>query len=184
MTGASCPDRVWPLWWSLVAFACYGAHAVELVRRYPWSNLLWSCNVAALMLAVALAVGWPRAVAAAAMLLGVGDVFWLLDIKAGGELLVTAPLTHGLSFALALRACRTTGVPPGSWLVATAVMVLATLAARLAGPASENVNLAFAIPSGYEKYFPGHAAYLALNASWIAGAFYAIERLARRGGAR
>ena len=171
MTGAPFPTA-----WAWLALACYALHAAELVLRFPLANLLWSCNVAAAGVAVALFTGDARLNAAGCMLLAAGSVYWLLDLAGGGELLRTAPLTHVVELAVSCRAVALTRVPSGSAHLATATLIAVTALARLAGPASENVNLAFRIPRGYERWFPGHAAYLIANFALLALCFHCCER--------
>lgn len=55
-----------------------------------------------------------------------------------------------------------------------------TAAARVVAPPAENVNLAHAIPPGWEGPFPSHGAYLLLLGGLYAGAAFALERIARR----
>lgn len=174
---AQAPTRV--LGWA--ALACYAVHAAELLTRFPAVDLLWTCNVAALVVAAGLLAGAPRPVAIACTMLAIGDVVWLVDLSTGGELLLTSLLTHFGSLLLGLVGLRRTGLPRQVWWQSIATIAVVTLAARFAGHPEENVNLAHRIPPGWERPFPSHAAYLAaLAASFVAGAlaFDAVLRAA------
>ena len=144
----------------LGALVLYALHAAELLLRFPPQNLLWSCNLGALLVAAGLLGRAPRATAVGALLLVLGEPIWMIDLLGGGELLPTAPLTHVGSLVLGLVGTRRLGLPAGTWWRAVLVIAIATAGARLAGPASENINLAFALPRGWE-WFPSHGAYLA-----------------------
>ena len=130
----------------------YLAHAAELVAFHPASNLLWSCNVASLTLAIGLCLDRAAPVAVGCFLLSVGDVIWLLDLVAGGEPTWTAPLTHVGLFAIGLWAMKRLGLPRHAWWQSVALLSAAVLAARLAGPPEENINFAFSVPKGWSAY--------------------------------
>src|SRR5687767_11283987 len=155
---ADSPDV--PRAWGWIALACYLAHAVELLARFPAANLLWSCNVASLLVVVGLLARLPLANAAGCFMFIPGNLFWILDLLAGSELLPTSPLTHVLVFALSIAGVRRMGVPPATWWTMVLGIAAATAAARLVGPESENVNLAFRIPKGWEWRWPSHGVYM------------------------
>lgn len=169
-----------PRAWGAVALGCYLLHALELVVRFPAANLLWTCDVAAVLVAVGLLASRPLPVAAGCFMFVPGNVVWLLDLAYGGELLPTAPLTHGIVFGLAIAGTRRLGVPRSTWWTATLTMLACTAAARLVGPASENVNLAFRIPPGWEGPWPSHGVYVATWTALIAVGFAGLQALVRR----
>jgi hypothetical protein len=142
----------------------YVAHAVEIVRGYAPANLLWSCNVAVLAVALGLALERARVVGVGALLLLLGEPFWIVGI-ASGDFLVTSPLTHVVVPAVALWALKRSGVPRGLVLPSLGVVALATIAARVVAPPAENVNLASfvppqAAPASVRAWLP-HPLYLA-----------------------
>src|SRR5205823_202095 len=102
------------------------AHAIEILVGYPAANLLWSCNVGALAVALGLAARAPGPTAVGAFLLALGWPFWVLDVATGGALLVTAPLTHLGALGLGLWGVRRLGLPRLAWLAAPATIALAT----------------------------------------------------------
>ncbi len=164
----------------LLALACFAAHAGEILATHHGSNVLWSCNVAAAAAALGLFLRRPSVVAASAIMLVVGEPLWLIDLATGGEWMWTSPLTHVGSLALALVGARRIGVPRASWAWATAAIAAATAAGRL-GPAAENVNLAYAVPRGWEWVGP-HWFYLtALGTTMALGALLTQLVLRRLG---
>lgn len=169
-----------PRAWGWIALACYTAHALELVLRFPAQNLLWTCNTATLLVVWGLLARRPLANAAGCFMLVPGNLFWILDLLGGAPLLPTSLLTHGLVFGLAIAGVRRLGLPPATWWTALAGIAASTAAARLAGPESENVNLAFRIPPGWEWRWPSHEAYLlAITASFAAGAWVLQQAVTR-----
>jgi hypothetical protein len=107
-----------------VVLGCWVAHAIDLAIGYPLANLLWSCNVATLLLAIGLASGRERVVAIGTLLLIVGEPFWIFGILIG-DFTVTSPLTHVVAPLVGLASLRRSGSPRGIALPALAVVSLA-----------------------------------------------------------
>ena len=176
-----------PKWMGQLAVACYIAHAIELLLRFPASNLLWSCNVASLCVCVGLLTRRPTWNAMGVCMLTVGNAVWFIELGTGGELLPTAPLTHLGIYALSLVAAYRMGLPRYTWFYTCLAIGAALILARLAGPASENINFAFGIPEGWSAYAiplsrvpdaltpwqSSHALYLVIN-----GCICAVQALA------
>jgi hypothetical protein len=173
--GARIP-RV-PTWVGLVALGCYLAHAVEVILWFPWVNLCWSCNVAALLIPVALLLQKPAVNAIGGLILLLGTPFWIINISTGGTLLLTSSLSHVGGLALSLVGMRLMGVPRQTWWRAVLVIALLTLVSRWLPNPEENVNLAFTVPSGYRTRFPSHGSYLFLLGLLLAGAALGLQML-------
>ncbi|HYO78224.1 MAG TPA: hypothetical protein VE010_17320, partial [Thermoanaerobaculia bacterium] len=95
----------------IVALLFYAVHAaVHLYRGEPY-NLLWTCNVAALL--VGLGLVWRNATLNAIGLLWscFGTWLWLLDVATGGEFILTSTLTHLGAFGVGLYGIRVLGTP-------------------------------------------------------------------------
>lgn len=165
---------------ALLALAFWAAHGIHhLVRGEP-AELLWTCNVAAGLVAIGCwraRAGWC---AVAAAWLVFGDPLWLLDVATGGELLWTSPFVHVGSLAIAVWAIRRLGVPRGFWKVSVLGSILVLGITRLVAPSASNVNLVFAVQGGYERVFPSHTAYLALLVGASAVVAFGTERALRR----
>lgn len=109
-----------------------------------------------------------------------GTPLWVLDLATGGELLWTSLGTHLVAPAVAILALRRRAWPRGSWLVAWLAAVVLLLGTRVATPPAANVNVAFAVPSGWTTWFPSHAWYLTLLLTAAASTFALVEVTARR----
>lgn len=164
----------------LLALAFYLAHAIDLLRLHPPEVLLWSCDVAAFLVAVSLLGGFARINAAAGIVLLAGLPLWVVDLASGGEFRPTSPLIHVGSLALGIAGMRRLGVPRASGVVAVLVMAGATLAARFTGSVEENVNLAHAVQPGWEGTFPSHGIYLAALGTVVAAVCIGLEPVLRR----
>jgi hypothetical protein len=168
---------------SLFALACYAVHAAELLVRAPPENLLWSCNVAALLVALGLAAGSATWNAAGGVMLLAGEPVWIVDLLSGGTFYVTSLATHvGVPLA-SLAGMRALGVPWRAWPASVVTLAAATIAAARFSSAAENVNVAVVTPPGWER-FPTHALYMTfLGSSICAGTLlltFALRRVHRR----
>src|SRR5579871_4400833 len=144
----------------LAALACYAVHAgYHLARGHP-EDLLWACHLGAALIGVGI-------LARAATLNGIGLLFvafgtplWLLYLSSGGEFLPTSLLTHVGGLVIGLFGVRRLGMPAGVWWRAVTALAGLILLCRLITPAQANVNVAFAVPSAWQKSFSSHPAYL------------------------
>ena len=156
------------------------AHDANHLRRGEPHDLLWTCNVAPLVLAAGCLLRRPRLVAVAALWLGYGTPLWGLDLASGGELIWTSFGPHMVCLVAGWLALRELGLPRLSWLAATAGLVALFALTRLLTAPAHNVNLAFAVRAGWEQHFPRHQVYLALIVSTAAASFLVLETLAGR----
>jgi hypothetical protein len=140
-------------------------------------NLLWACNVAAPLLALGCALGIRRLIAIPTLWLCFGTPLWLLDLATGGTMTPTSPLVHLLCPVVGILAARRLGWGAPSWHWATAALGVLLLLTRLVSPPALNVNLAFAVWAGWERYFPSHGLYIALLLISSAATFWLVERL-------
>ncbi len=104
----------------------------------------------------------------------------MLDLATGGELLWTSFGTHLLAPACALAWLRRRAWPRAAWLLAWVAALLLLVTTRVATPPAANVNVAFAVPSGWTAWFPSHAWYLTLLLAGAASTFALVEVAARR----
>lgn len=162
----------------IAVLAIYFAHVAELLATHPPGVLLWSCDVATVVVAIGLLAPSPMLNAAGALMLIVGLPMWAISVALGEPLLWTAPLMHAGVPAIAIVAMRKIGLPRRSWIPAALFMIAATIAARLFTDPAENVNLAHAVPHGFERLpLP---VYFALLAPVLLAATIAVEALLRR----
>jgi hypothetical protein len=165
-----------------LAFLFWAAHAADILVHHSAANLLWSCNVASLIVALGLLAERPLPTAAGGLMLILGDPLWVIDFSTGGELMVTAPLTHVGVLVLAIVGMRRLGMPRETFVACTLAIAAVTALARAVGPAADNVNLAFAVPPGWEKRFPSHGLYMVLLGGGLAIASLVVQAILRRMG--
>lgn len=164
----------------LAALALYLPHAFwHIVHGNAW-DLLWACDVAMPLLALGCFARRPQAAVTAFLFLLYGTPMWLLDVVAGGRMVITSPLIHIGGLVVAYLAVRTLGWPPRSWMVASAASLALLGLSRMVTPPRFNVNMVFAVYEGWTKYFPSHTIYLSgLWLSWTL-VFWFVERNFRR----
>jgi hypothetical protein len=164
----------------LLALACFAAHAVYHISRHETHDLLWTCNFACLVVALSCLANYRDGVAVGVSWLSVGIPLWILDLGTGGEFVPTSALTHLGGYAAGLYAIRLLRWPPGVWWKATATQLTLILVTRLLTPPRANVNLAFAVWPGWERYFPTFGAYFFLLFAASLVTYLAVDRTARK----
>jgi hypothetical protein len=144
---------------ALLFYATHGA--VHLYRGQAY-NVLWACNVAALL--VGLGLLWRNATLNAIGLLWscFGISLWLLDLATGGEFIPTATLTHLGALSLGIYGIRVLGTPRFLALKTVAAFFALWVLCRLITPPAANVNLAFRVADGWAVYFPSYPRYAAM----------------------
>ena len=158
----------------LCGVLAYGVHAIHYVSRRQEENLLWFCHLAALCIGIALFVRSPTLNAIGLLWLSVGTPCWFLYLAAGGPLLLGSVLTHG-TLLLSLFGVSRLGWPRDGWWKALLALAGVFALTRLVTPPAANVNLAFAIWPGWERFFPSHAVYLLFLTVLSAAIFLAVS---------
>ncbi len=158
-----------------VAIFSYGVQAWHFVARREAAEMLWFCHLAALAIGLALLVRSPTLNAVAFLWLCVGTPCWLLYLASGGELVPGSVLTHGVGLAAGAVGLRGMGIPAGAWWKALVALVGVYALTRALTPPSENVNLAFAVWSGWERWFPSYVLYIAVLTAVAAAVFLAVS---------
>jgi hypothetical protein len=162
------------------ALAMWLAQTINHVRRNEaWENL-WGCNLAALLIAAGCLVPAPTSLAIGISWLTVGTSYWLIYLASGAELIATSVLVHLVVLPMGVVATLRVGWPEGAWYKATVAMPILILLTRAVAPAWTNLNLSFAVWSGWEKWFPSHPSYLALVVAGNAVVFIAVDAAMRR----
>lgn len=168
----------------LIAIACYGVGAgVHLGRGEP-QDLLWACHVAALLVGFGLVFGSATLNAIGLLWSCFGTPLWILYLATGGELIAVSFLTHGAALIAGAIGIRRLGMPRGAAWKAMAAFLLLWIATRALTPPPANVNLAFAVHDGWQRWFPSYPIYLAmlllLGFAAFALAEYLFALVARR----
>lgn len=143
-----------------LAFLAHAGHHVLLGS--PW-DVLWLCNLAPLLLALGCLGEWPSCVAVALLWETFGMPVWLINWAAGASVIPTSPLVHVLCPIVAFLAALELGWPRGAGYKALVGMTAVVLLTRAFTPPSENVNVAFAVRSGWEERFPRHDVFAAFS---------------------
>jgi len=168
-------------WLGGLAFAFYAAHGVHYFRVHQLDCMLWACHLSCLAIGIGLVARWASAVAAGVLWLSIGLPFWIYYLCAGGEFLPTSILTHVGGLVVGGLGIRKLGWPRHSWWKAALALVPLHLLCRIVTTPKENVNLAFRIWPGWEKYFPSHFVYLVGVLVLCAAVFLSVETGVRKG---
>lgn len=162
----------------LSAAICW--HVADKVARDVLPEMLWSCNVTAVMIAVGVlldrreftSVGWLTFVSVAFWM-------WMLDLGAGATTTVASVVIHVSSPLVGALHVRRVGVWRWALAAAAIVQVVLFLISLTLTPPALNINMAHAVWSPFASWFPEIWAYHALNLSGfvlLLGAGFALCR--------
>ena len=163
----------------VVAILFYGLRAALYLGTGEPYNLLWSCHLACLLVGIGLLASSATLNAIGFLWVVVGIPFWILDLATGGRFVAVSLLTHFGALLLGGFGIRSLGWPDGMWWKAILALAGLQVATRLINPPDGNVNLAFAVWPGWERYFPSHGVYLLLLGSLTAAVFFVTGRALR-----
>ena len=164
------------MWWlGVLTLSFYLLHAVRSWARGRYYNAFWLCHMASVALGIGLLTGSPVLAGIGVLWFLVGVPMWLVDLAAGGDFTWTSLLTHLGSAAAGAGALRAVGMPPNVWWKAVLGVGVLFLFCRAATPPAANVNLAFAVHRGWERWFPSYGWYLLLLLAMLSVVFYAAE---------
>lgn len=132
-------------------------HAGEHVRAGRPHDVLWICNVVALLVGPAVLLRSPLLSAVALTWMAPGTAIWLLDVLlAGSSILPTSYAAHLGGMAVSVFAVRRNGHAPRGWIASLVVALLVVIASWIAAPPEANVNTVRAVPEGWEAFaIPG-----------------------------
>ncbi|MBI5517873.1 MAG: hypothetical protein HY909_29145 [Deltaproteobacteria bacterium] len=162
-----------------VAVGCYVVHGAWHCAHGRPEDLLWMCNVSALLVGVGLARGAPGPLSIGLSWLATGTPLWLADLLGGGELVPTTLLTHGVAFGLGLWGASRLPWPAGSAWRSLAAMAALQQLCRWVTPPRANINIAHRIHPGMDRYFHSYTGYWLACTVAFATAFGAVEALGR-----
>ena len=154
----------WPAWLLLGAL---GVHALDLARTTSLTELLWSCHVATLCMALGVLLRARTAVAAGWLFhLSIGLPAWLVEIvvtrgtfgaaRLDVWLLITSTLVHVLPIAVGAMWLRRDGFDI-SWRAAALACVIYAAMIPLSRPLTPpelNINLAHGVWPALSRAFP------------------------------
>lgn len=167
-------------WWGVLAIAFYAVHAGVHLREHHPEDLLWACHVATVLVGLGLIFRSAVLNAVGFVWLVMGNAMWLLDLAGGGAFLPTSLLTHVGGLALSIVGLRAFGFPRHVWWKSVLAFLALQEVCRWITPAAANVNVAFAVWSGWERSFPSYIWYAVMLDIVGLGAALTIERITRR----
>ena len=150
-------------WWGFIPLLMFALKAWQYRAPHEQYQLLWFCNAANLVLAVATFARWGNGVFVCTALLLVGLPIWVFDVIATGDFHVFSVFTHVLSPLVGVLVVRQLGASRHVVWQTLVFYLLLQLAARLVSPAAQNINVAFDIYAPVEKLFPNFGIYSLVN---------------------
>lgn len=157
------------------ALGCYAVHAGFHILNGRSEEALWMCHLGAALVGVGVLCASPTVNGIGTLFLCVGAPFWVMYLVGGGEFYPTSCFTHVGGLAIGLYGVRRIGLPSGTWWKSVLSLVALILISRLVTPPRANVNVAFAIYEGWEKFYPSHSVYLLTMMILAAGCFFLSE---------
>ena len=164
-----------------LAVAFFVIHAGSLFIAGESYHIIWSCHLGCLMAGVGLLTQVQWLFAIGFFWLTMGVPLWLLNVLTNHEFMLTSTLSHIGGIIIAVYGLRFLLIPRFAWLAATLGLAVLGLLTRLLTPPDANVNLAFAVWSGWEDQFPSYFWYVVLLLSIAAVCFGLIEFFIRKG---
>ena len=116
-------------------------------------NMLWMCNIGALVLALGLFFEKPLLVRVAAIWTVPGIFTWFFFYVLPWGVFLSSLLVHVGGIAIAAIALKTYRMDPSSWVYAFGWTLVMQFLSRFLTAPDLNVNLAHAIQPGWERTF-------------------------------
>ncbi len=163
----------------LLAILFYVIHAGVLICSKEPYHTIWSCHLGCLLVGVGLLVRQPWLLSVGFLWLAMGVPLWILNVLTGSEFMLTSTFSHMGGIVIAAYGFRFLKMPRFSWVAASAGLAALGYISRLVTPAHANVNLSFAVWSGWEEKFPSYFWYVVMLFSIATTAFLALEFIVR-----
>jgi hypothetical protein len=141
---------------AILFYAIHGGYWI--VRGVP-QNVLWACHLGSAAVGVGLLCRLPLLNGVGVLWLGMGNIFWAINLASGGELEPTSFLTHLGGLAVGLYGIKKLGLPRLAAPMALAALLALQRMTPWFGAPEENVNLAFRVWTGWERTFPSYLRY-------------------------
>ncbi len=168
--------------WGLLPLATFGWTAVAHVAAGTPHDILWICNVSALLLASAMLARWSLGLRVAGLWLWLGMPLWLADAVHTGEFAGHSLATHFVLPMLAVLAWPVGQGRPKAWPWALLLHLVVIVFCRFATPNWANVNLVHGAWGGqrwvYPQALPLVSAYFAATAVALAAVEFGLGVLA------
>ncbi|MGH9768739.1 MAG: hypothetical protein ACREAB_15015 [Blastocatellia bacterium] len=162
----------------LLPLCFFIARVVEyaVVAKTP-EQVLWSCHISNLVLAVGMFLGNPFLIRIAVFWLILGVPPWIMDAVVSGLIKMVSIFSHLGGAVVAIYAIRQVGAKRGSWIPSLIYFVVLQQITRLltdAGPYT-NVNVAHFAYGPMKDWFVSYWKYWVVNTSLVAALLILIE---------
>lgn len=166
------------LWLAGAGLAAFLLHVALKAETRTLPEILWGCNVTALLLVAGFALESPLAVGTAFLWrVGLGDPGFLAGLWSGSPYPWTTAFVHVVPTLLAVPYLRRTGLPRESPFVGMALTLALVAAGRAFTPPEMNVNFAHARIPQLAAVFPAVWSYRAAASALVIAALLAADRL-------
>ena len=173
-------DKKYRLSAGTLAIVFFLIHAAALVRAAEPYHIIWSCHLGCLMVGIGLVIRLPWLFAIGFFWLTMGVPLWLLNVLTSHEFMLTSTLSHIGGIIIAVYGLRFIKMPRFAWAAATTGLVLLGIFTRWVTAPDANVNLAFAVWSGWEDKFPSYFWYVVMLLATAGFIFWILEFIVRR----
>ena len=155
-------------------------HAGALVHSKEPYHIIWSCHLGCLIVGIGLLSRLPWVYAIGFFWLTLGVPLWLLNVLTHHEFMLTSTLSHIGGITIAVYGLKFLKLPRFAWAAATTGLMVLGIFTRRVTPPDANVNLAFAVWSGWEDKFPSYFWYVVMLLAGAAFIFWILELIVRR----
>ncbi len=158
----------------------YVLYAGQFIYIGEPANLLWICHFGCFLAGAGMLLKRRIPLAMGFLWLSVGVPLWITAQLAGDHGYWSSFFTHVGGIATAGYGVWRMGMRRGSWIYASAGMVVMGVAARFLTPPPLNINLAFSVWKGWENMFHSHPLYVGFMIACCSVYFYLAETALRK----
>jgi hypothetical protein len=147
-----------------------------VVAKTP-EQMLWSCHISNLLLAVGLFMGSPFLIRVAVLWLILGVPPWIIDMVWSKQITLVRVFSHLGGFIVAILAIRWVGAKRGSWIPSLVYFVILQQITRLLTDPTPytNVNVAHFAYGPMKDWFASYWTYLVANTAAVALLLIIVE---------
>jgi hypothetical protein len=164
----------------ILAVLFYAIHAgVLLFGKEPY-HLIWACHLGCIFVGAGLLIPQAWLFSVGFFWLSMGVPLWIVNVLTARDFMLTSTLSHIGGICIALYGFKFIRMPKFSWMAAIAGLLVLGVISRLVTPQYANVNLSFAVWSGWEDQFPSYFRYVVMILSGTTIFFLFLEFSIRR----